>query len=203
MSVVTRFVASWIFASVFTMGTAYAQSCNDIQSGLITAGDGTVLATGFDEFGYDYQAHMFNGPYDCFSRNAAACAGADPDFELIMKWNDAWLSNRDCDGDGKLDRHLGFASYQGSGAWLTNHQSGVVWVDGKLKRWTYFSKIVAVPADAVLSGASYYTAQGELIGAALWDSFAVVEQIYNDPSHGAHGVLYKAAVPPGFGTFQP
>jgi hypothetical protein len=43
----------------------------------------------------------------------------------MMKWNDAWLSNKDCDKNGKLDRHYGFSSYIGSGAWLTNHASGV------------------------------------------------------------------------------
>ena len=46
------------------------------------------------------------------------------------KWNDAWLSNKDCDGDGLLDRHYGLDSYRGSGAWLTNHQSGEYEVDG-------------------------------------------------------------------------
>ena len=35
-----------------------------------------------------------------------------------------WLSNKDCDGDGLLDRHYGYDSYIGSGAWITNHQSG-------------------------------------------------------------------------------
>jgi hypothetical protein len=42
----------------------------------------------------------------------------------MMKWNDAWLANVDCDGDGLLDRHYGFGSYIGSGAWLTNHMWG-------------------------------------------------------------------------------
>jgi hypothetical protein len=70
---------------------------------------------------------------------------------LMMKWNDAWLSNQDCDGDGKLDRHYGYPTYRGSGAWLTNHQSGTyVDTDGKTERWTHFMKIVAVPLDAML-----------------------------------------------------
>jgi hypothetical protein len=204
MNVASRFVASCAFGLLLTANPARAQSCTDIQSGLLRAADGvTVLTTGFDEFGYNYQARMFNGPYDCYARSAAACAAADPDQALLMKWNDAWLSNQDCTGDGQLDRHLGFPSYAGSGAWITNHQSGVVWVNGKLRRWTYFVKIVAVPTDAVLSGGTYYTAQGERLGAALWGPFAVVEEIYDDPSQGVHGLLYKAAVPPGFGTFQP
>ena len=62
-----------------------------------------------------------------------------------MKWNDTWLSNEDCDGDGKLDRYYGYDSYIGSGAWLTNHNSGVYDV---VCEWDYFVKIVAAPADA-------------------------------------------------------
>ena len=69
-----------------------------------------------------------------------------------MKWNDAWLSNQDCDADGLLDRHNGFASYIGSGAWLTNHQSGEYEEDGTVCKWNYFTKIVAAPANAVLDG---------------------------------------------------
>ena len=57
-----------------------------------------------------------------------------------MKWNDAWLSNKDRDGDGKLDRHWGYDSYIGSGAWLTNHQK----VNGE---WVYYVKIVAKPTE--------------------------------------------------------
>jgi hypothetical protein len=41
-----------------------------------------------------------------------------------MKWNDAWLSNKDCDRNNLLDRHYGFEKYVGSGAWCTNHQWG-------------------------------------------------------------------------------
>jgi hypothetical protein len=201
MNVVSRFAAACALA--LAAAQADAQSCNDIGSGLVRAADGSVLSTGYDAFGYNYGARMFNGPYDCFARDAAACASADPDHELIMKWSEAWLSTEDCTGDGALDRHLGFPGYQGSGAWVTNHQSGVVWVDGKAKRWTYFAKFVAAPVDAVLSGGSWYTAQGELIGPALWGAFAIVQEIYNDPSQGAHGLLYRSAVPPGLGGWAP
>jgi len=82
-----------------------------------------------------------------------------------MKWNDSWLSNKDCDGDGKLDRYFGFDSYIGSGAWLTSHQSGsYVGDDGKEHNWNYFVKIVAALADAAKEGDTWYTAEGEEIG---------------------------------------
>jgi len=79
------------------------------------------VSLGYDQWGYNYQAHMFNGWYDNYSRSETPVDTGD---RLMMKWNDAWLSNKDCDGDGKLDRHYGFSGYIGSGAWLTNHASG-------------------------------------------------------------------------------
>jgi len=81
-----------------------------------------------------------------------------------MKWNDAWISNKDCDGDGKLDRHFESDSYVGSGAWLTNHQSGEYEQDGKTCKWNYFVKIVAVSADAEEVDGIWYNADGVEIG---------------------------------------
>ena len=97
--------------------------CATIQSGTLLTSDGRTITTGYDEWGYNYQARMFNGTYCDAYRDAAWCQPWKED-NLMMKWNDAWLSNKDCNGDGLLDRHFGFTSYIGSGAWLTNHMSG-------------------------------------------------------------------------------
>lgn len=191
-----------VMALMLGVPVVFAQTCNTIQSGLITAGTGEVLTTGYDDFGYNYEAHIFNGRYCDYDR---VTGGTDCDVDLVMKWNDAWLSNKDCDGDGKLDRHYGFASYKGSGAWCTNHQSGKVeWPDGsgKMKTWTYQCKIVAVPSDAVLVDGWWKTAEGILIGYAIWGDFAVTEEIYNDPSQGAHGRLFKDVAGPGLGLWK-
>jgi len=101
--------------------------CTTIQDGTLLTSAGDVITPGYDEWGYNYQAHMFNGGYCDAYRDAAWCQEWK-DVELIMKWNDAWLSNKDCDGDGLLDRHYGFDSYIGSGAWETNHQWGTYWL---------------------------------------------------------------------------
>lgn len=117
-----------------------------------------------------------------------------------MKWNDAWLSNKDCDGNDLLDRHLGSDSYIGSDAWLTNNQSGYVEVNGRDRKWTYFIKIIAAPADGYTSGGTWYTAGGTEIGPVIWGQFAIVQEVYNDPSAGAHGILYLSPTGPGFGS---
>jgi len=157
---------------------------------------------GFDEWGYNYQAHLFNGFY-CDSYRDAGWCQAYKDVRLMMKWNDAWLSNKDCDGDGLLDRHYGFDSYIGSGAWLTNHQSGTYELEGEVIKWNYFVKIVAAPADASMVDGVWYAADGTEIGAEIWGAFAIIQQIENDPGIGAHGAQYISPAGPGFGKYKP
>ncbi|MDD5145319.1 MAG: hypothetical protein PHF44_00500 [Candidatus Pacebacteria bacterium] len=118
---------------------------------------------------------------------------------IEMKWNDAWLSNMDCNGDGLLDRPSdNGGTYIGSGAWETNHQWGVN-PDGS--NWNYFVKIVAAPDDATKLSGIWYTADGKEIGPDIWGEFATIEEIYNDQSTGDHGVLYRSPAGPGFGKW--
>jgi hypothetical protein len=149
-------------------------------------------------WGYNYQAHLFNGGYCDAYRDAAWCQPYK-DVQLNMKWNDAWLSNKDCDGDGLLDRHYGFDTYIGSGAWLTNHQWGEYEENGQTCEWDYFVKIIAVPADAYVSGAYWYAANGTLIGEAIWGSFAIIQQVSNDACAGEEGQQYISPHHTGFG----
>lgn len=181
---------------------AFAQ-CTTIQDRVLLRLDGVLIETGFDEWGYNYEAHMFNGKYCDSYRNAAWCQ-AFKDIDLIMKWNDPWLSNKDCDDDGILDRHYGFSTYIGSGAWLTNHQKGTYFdTNGKKQRWEYFVKIVAAPADATLSGGTWYAVDGSEIGPAIWGPFAIIQQVSNDTGTAEHGVLYLSPYSAGFGRYSP
>ncbi|MEA3430545.1 MAG: hypothetical protein U9R08_04705 [Nanoarchaeota archaeon] len=186
------------------MGVSEAKptnKCTTIQSGELETTDGRTISTGFDEWGYNYQAHMFNGGY-CDSYRDADWCQPYKDINLMMKWNDAWLSNKDCDGDGLLDRHYGFDSYIGSGAWLTNHQSGEYeGDDGKTCKWTYFVKIVAAPADAYADAGVWYTADGIEIGPVIWGAFATVQEVENDACAGIHGLQYVSPFTPGFGVY--
>jgi len=181
------------------------KTCIRIQDGILeySAGhylEGEPLTIGYDIFGYNYQAHLFNGFYpDAYNGGEGNPPySGDDETYLQMKWNDAWLSNRDCDSDGALDRHLGFDSYIGSGAWLTNHQRG----EDEYGKWTYFVKIVAVPEDAYEIDGIWY-ADGTEIGPDIWGQFAIILQVYNDKGTGDHGVYYKSPASPGFGFYKP
>ena len=104
-------------------GVVAKKLCTTIPGGELYNSVGDLILPGYDDWGYNYQARLFNGLY-CDSYRDAEWCQPYKDVQLSMKWNDAWLSNKDSDGDGLLDRHLGYDSYIGSGAWLTNHQSG-------------------------------------------------------------------------------
>lgn len=182
--------------------------CSTITQGSIFTTDGELIETGYSEWGYNYQGNMFNGMY-CDYHPIYRPGGAQYDWcqenygndVLIMKWNDGWLSNKDCDGDGLLDRHYGYTSYIGSGAWLTNHIRGVYEEQGKSCSWNYFVKIVAVPSDAEERNNIWYMADGMEIGESIWGSFAIIQSIYNDTCTGEHGIEYLSPVGPGFGKF--
>ena len=178
---------SSVYSNVLGQGGKYT-GCTTIQDGTLLTSDGQVITTSFDNWGYNYQAMLFNGGYCDAYRDAAWCQ-PDKSTQLMMKWNDAWLSNKDCSGDGLLDRHLGFPSYVGSGAWLTNHMWESYSDDnGKEHNWTYFVKIVAVPSNAVLDAGVWYDVNGDEIGPEIWGEFAIIEELYNDPYGGFHGL---------------
>ena len=217
-------------------GNGKNSGCAFIQDGLLTYTTGHYLAgepliAGYDAYGYNYQAHLFNGsyanvylgdagfpPYEgddtayLTDHPTAAAHWAWPyrDVALGMKWNEAWISNQDCDADGKLDRHFGFDSYIGSGAWETNHMRGVDELDDATCKWNYFVKIVAAPADASSAPAdtpsaddTWYNAEGTEIGPVIWGEFAILQEISNDACNGDHGVQYRSPAGPGFGKYKP
>lgn len=187
---------------VKTQNAEKANKCTTIQEGSLLASDGSLITVGYDQWGYNYQARLFNGMYCDAYRNAAWCQDYK-DIKLSMKWNDAWLSNKDCDDNGLLDRHYGFDSYIGSGAWLTNHQSGeYIGENDETCKWNYFVKIVAAPADAYVANGFWYTADGVEIGPVIWGAFAITQEVSNDPCLGEHGLLYKTEAPTGFGFYR-
>ena len=153
---------------------------------------GNIITTGYNTAtNYNYQAHMYNGDYWGNGGN------------LIMKWNDAWLSNKDCDGDGMLDRpDDNDGTYIGSGAWLTNHYTETYTDDfGNTCNYTEFIKIIAAPSDAYVDNGFWYNADGTEIGEVIWGSFAIIQYVINDPCEGQTGKYYKSPDHPGLGNW--
>ena len=221
---------------------------NRIKDGILaySAGqylEGQPLTLGFDDYGYNYQGHMFKGSYanaylgrygfppyegddeayqqrltdEGIIETPASWYWDLRNVELTMKWNDAWLSNLDRDEDGLLDRHYGHVSYDGSGAWLTNHMWGINEDDDA--KWEYFVKIVSpsTAAGDYVDGTftlptgdevgMWYNADDNEIGYQIWGEFAVIVEFENNyhadyNSEGInHYVWYKSASPLGFGAY--
>lgn len=171
--------------------------------------EGTPIPLGYDAYGYNYQAQIFNGYYCNVYFNQAGFPPYDGNTEtyllenpgaenhwaweyrdtwLLMKWNDAWMDNVDSDGDGRLDRHMGFDSYIDSGAWETNH---MLWTDEDGEH-EYFVKIVAVTSEDVLVDGYWYTATGIEIGPMIWGEFAIIQEV--EDGNLLYHTLYKAGL---------
>jgi len=150
--------------------------CATIDLGSITDINNNVITLGYDQYGYNYQAHMFNGFADNYSRPAFPVTEGD---KLIMKWSDSWLANVDCNNDHKLDRGLVDGQSDGiSKGWLTNNYIGTN-LDGN--RYTDFVKIVWVGP-----------------GGDLWGQYTIIQEVWNDRDSELNG-LYSKIGNPGFG----
>ncbi len=165
---------------------AKPSACATIQDGTITDSAGNPVVSGYDQFGYNYQAHMFNGTYDSSDRTIDGTYWGDTgdyvDDKLMMKWSDAWLANVDCNGDGKLDRGLVDGDPSGTSmGWLTNHVVGDYTLDGNVQNYTDFVKIVWTGPSS-----------------PLWGQYTVIQEVWNDPAGGLNG-LYSKIGTPGFG----
>lgn len=155
---------------------AAAPECAQIDEGAIRNSDGSPIAVGEDEWGYNYQERTFQGGY-CEAGRTHSCAHEG--VELAMVWNEAWLSHEDCDRDGALDRHRGFSSFRGSDAELVNAMHGRTTQNGKACEWFYYVRYVAAPLDATVVNGSWVASDGSVLGAVIWQDFAVAQSSYN------------------------
>lgn len=214
---------AWTTVAANAAPLAGKNACTTLKDEVLTYSTshylyGTPIPLGYDPYGYNYQAHMFKGSYanaylggygyPPYTGDDDVYLDENPGAEntwvwpyrndqLLMKWNDAWLSNKDCNGDGRLDRP---ASYIGSGAWETNHMWGEYeGEDGETCNWDYFTKIIAVPSDAVYDSGVWYSADDTEIGPSIWGSFATIFSVYNDPCAGLTGLEYRSPDHAGFG----
>ena len=153
-------------------GSAEAQTCAKIQSGTLVDVQGNGITVGYDRYGYNYQAHMFNGLYENYNRPGTVVTEGTEN--LVMKWSDDWLANLDCNGDNKLDRGLNSKTGISTGTsmgWVTNHFEGdYLGSDNELHHYTYFVKII-YDNGAACDNADL---------TCIWGKYAVVEELQND-----------------------
>jgi hypothetical protein len=196
---ILRLLAASALAVLFA-GPAFAGSaCTKIQSGALVDSTGNVIKVGYDQWGYNYQAHTFNGFYENYSRPPVPVTSGTE--RLMMKWSDDWLANVDCNGDGKLDRGLvkGVPDPSNiSKGWLTNHMEGeYLGSDGELHHYTYFVKIVYVGPPPPIP------ADDKWAGDRIWGSYAIIQENQSDPfgEYGGRIKFRSKVTPPGLGLF--
>lgn len=149
---------------------------------LTTATKGIVLAdkvTGFDQFGYNYTARLFNGNADGVDRILDGKLWGDPTYandHLVMKWSKGWDDARFNGAPWSAD------------AWEDNEWNGKV-PGGSGEVWHY--KIIWVGPTLQ---ASQYWREG---GYPIWGEFEVIfsqGSVANEHFWEAH------AKPAGFAT---
>jgi len=144
----------YLFAAAF--GAWWVGCDNGGPAGIYDHG---LATAGFDEYGYNDVAGVFNGPADGVDRNLDGTVWGDPAYandHLLMKWNQAW---NDCNEAGNTDPEAC------SGAWTINEWNGAV-EGGSGETWHY--KIVW---DGGCGASNSPSADG---GYCIWGWYAVL-----------------------------
>lgn len=186
--------------------------------------EGNKLTTGYDVFGYNYQAHSFKGYYANLYLGENGYTPYEGENEIYlqnhpeligngyfmtyywpyrndmvnMTWNDTWLSNKDCNGDGLLDDENNTV---GSGAWENYHSKGT-YVDesGNSCSWVQKFKIIAVPADADLVDGIWFDSDGKEIGEDFYGRWCIIQRFINDSCGDGQKDRYQSPFKVGFGN---
>jgi hypothetical protein len=138
---------------------------------------------GFDQYGYNYTARLFNGTGSswCLAREASAdCLGIYSPDKLIMKWNAAWDA---CNAAG--NNNVGACL----GAWTDNEWNGQV--PGGSGVSDHY-KIIWV--GTALESSPYWRTGGY----AVWGEYEVIMDQGVDPS-SSH-IWWAHAIPTGYGS---
>jgi len=101
---------------------------------------GTAFAKGFDEFGYNYDARIFNGWYGYYDKDiSGGWVTGTGDAWLVMKWSQDWSP----------------MANEPVGAWVTNHWS---WYSNDCEEGTWYGWDTRLPwtDPSVTPNAKYY-----------------------------------------------
>lgn len=175
-SLVAIFVIALFFAACNILPTA-----TDVEETGKTEMTQAVAKTapGFDEFGYNYNARIFNGPADGIDKILDGKVWGDPTYakdHLIMKWSKGWE-----------DAKFNGASWAPD-AWENNEWNGKV-PGGSGEIWHY--KIVWVGSE--LENSQYWRDGGY----PVWGQFEII--LSQGSINGEH-IWETHANPAGYGA---
>ncbi len=143
----------------------------------------TVSAAGFDQFGYNYTARLFNGTGNqwCLKKGLGNnCLGIYSNDKLVMKWNAEW--------DRGNTENWAKPPYA---AKLDNEWNGLGNTGGSGEIWHYKIKWIGS------CGADYTRlADG---GYCIWGQFETVMDQGKDPNVGPGHLWFAHAKPTGYG----
>ena len=143
----------------------------------------TTVSVGFDEWGYNRCARVFNGTYSswCVERGAAPdCAGSlYSSDKLVMKWNAEW--------DRGNAEGWSIPPYS---AWLDNEANGNK-AGGSGAVWHYKFQWVGSCVDGI------FFADG---GYCIWGQFEVLMDQGLDPNILPGHIWYARAISNGYGN---
>lgn len=151
-------------------------------------GKGNVegTSTGFDQYGYNRTARVFNGTGTswCEAKGLASdCMGIYSPDKLVMKWNAEW-------DRGNAE---GWQDTNGYNAWEDNQWNGKV-PGGSGANWHY--KIVWV-GPCGKDGTELPNG-----GYCIWGQFEVLTDHGQDPNIGPGHLWFAHASPAGYGAYK-
>lgn len=139
--------------------SVFIASCESPQNAVEpqTSDNTSLLKGGFDEFGYNYNARIFNGIADGADRNWDGAYNHYVEYgndKLNMKWSEAWDLGNEEGWTGEYPT-----------AWTTNHWNGKV-KNGSGETWFY--KFIWVGPQ--LQNSKYWREGGY----PIWGQFEVI-----------------------------
>ena len=167
-------VKKGILVAAVTLIAATACSTSDVAAPVAKSLPvPTAVANGFDAYGYNDVANIFNGPADGVDHNLDGAVWGDPTYandHLLMKWNRAW---ENCNASHTPENC--------AGAWTLNEWNGQL-NGGSGESWMYkIQWIGSCGADGtVLADGGYciwgdyevIMSKGNTAGSHFWDAHA-------------------------------
>ena len=150
-----------------------------LSIGTVVAANGNGNGGGFDQYGYNYQARLFNGWYGNYLKPTTPLEYGTWNAWIVMKWSKNWVPMQN----------------EPDGAWVTNHWS---WYSNDLSPsdWYGFNGPNGYPSigwtdyNQVPAGATYYVTE-----------FMKIQAVSDNPTAWA---TYRAngAYDPGWGDYS-